>query len=87
MGEGKVRVEEHSVSGDEVVARVKEIAKEGNARRIILKNEDGKTLIEVPLNVGVGVAAGVVLLTPVLAAIGALAALATNLTLTVERED
>ena len=87
MGEGKVRVEEHSVSGDEVVARVKEIAKEGNARRIILKNEDGKTLIEVPLNVGVGVAAGVVLLAPVLAAIGALAALATNLTLTVERED
>ena len=87
MGEGKVRIEEHSVSGDEVVAKVKEIAKEGNARRIILKNEDGKTLIEVPLNVGVGVAAGVVLLAPVLAAIGALAALATNLTLAVERED
>jgi hypothetical protein len=86
MGEGNVRTEEFSISGDEAVAKVKEIAQEGNVRRLILKTEEGKTLIEVPLTVGVGVAAGVVLLAPVLAAIGALAAVATDLTIVVERE-
>ena len=86
MGEGKVHTEEFSISGDETVAKVKEIVQEGNVRRLILKTEEGKTLIEVPLTVGVGVAAGVVLLAPVLAAIGALAAVATDLTIVVERE-
>jgi hypothetical protein len=68
------------------VAKIKEIVQEGNVRRLILKTEEGNTLIEVPLTVGVGVAAGVVLLAPVLAAIGALAAVATDLTIVVERE-
>ena len=81
MGEGSVRTEEFSISGDEAVAKVKEIVQEGNVRRLILKTEEGNTLIEVPLTVGVGVAAGVVLLVPVLAAIGALAAVATDLTI------
>ena len=86
MDEGTIRTEEFSISGDECVAKVKEIVQEGNVRRLILKTEGGKTLIEVPLTVGVGVAAGVVLLAPVLAAIGAAAAIATDLTLVVERE-
>jgi hypothetical protein len=86
MGEGSVRTEEFSISGDEAVAKIKEIVQEGNVRRLILKTEEGNTLIEVPLTVGVGVAAGVVLLAPVLAAIGALAAVATDLTIVVERE-
>lgn len=60
---------------------------EGNVRRLILKTEGEKTLIEVPLTVGVGVVAGVALLAPVAAAIGALAAIATDLTLVVEREE
>jgi Flp pilus assembly pilin Flp len=73
--------EEFKLSGDEVIAKVKEIIREGNARRLILKNENGVTLIEVPLTVGV---VGAVLL-PVWAAIGAAAAVAARLTLIVEK--
>jgi hypothetical protein len=60
---------------------VKELVREGNVRRITIKNEEGRTLIEIPLTIGV---IGTVLL-PVWAAIGAIAALAANLTLAVER--
>lgn len=80
--EEQVRKEEFQVSGDAVVAKIKELLHEGNIRRIILKNEDGKTLIEIPLTIGV---VGVLLL-PVWAAIGAIAALAANLTIVVEKE-
>lgn len=75
------RVEEFNVSGDELLARVKQIVHEGNVRRLIIKNEDGRTLLEVPLTIGVIGAA----LLPVFAAIGALAALATRCTIVVER--
>lgn len=81
MSEEKVRTEEHKVSGDDLVAKVKELVHEGNIRRIIIKNEEGKTLIEVPLTLGV---VGAVLL-PVLAAIGAIAALVTDCTIVVEK--
>lgn len=74
-------VEEFRVSGEAVLAKVKELVREGNVRRITIKNEEGRTLIEIPLTVGV---IGTVLL-PVWAAIGAIAALAANLTLAVER--
>lgn len=83
MSEEKVRIEEHKVSGDDLVAKVKELVHEGNIRRIIIKNEEGKTLIEVPLTLGV---VGAVLL-PVLAAIGAIAALVTDCTIVVEKVD
>ena len=85
MSEERIGTEEFSISGDEAVAKVKELLREGNVRRLILKTEEGKTLIEVPLTVGVGVAAGMVLVAPVWAAIGALAAIATDLTIAVER--
>ena len=75
--------EEHKVSGEGLVARVKELVHQGNIRRIIIKNDDGHTLMEVPLTVGV---VGAVLL-PVWVAIGALAALAANYTLVVETVD
>ena len=75
------RSEEFKVKGDAVVARLKEMLHEGNIRRIILKNEEGRTLIEIPLTLGV---AGVILL-PVWAAIGAIAAVAANLTIVVEK--
>lgn len=81
MSEEKVRIEEHEVSGDDLVAKVKELVHEGNIRRIIIKNEEGKTLIEVPLTLGV---VGAVLL-PILAAIGAIAALVTDCTIVVEK--
>ena len=77
------RSQEFTISGDEVVAKVKELIHEGNVRRIIIKNEEGRTMLEVPLAIGViGVA-----FMPVLAAIGAAAALATRCTIVVERDE
>ena len=83
MTEENIRKEEFSVSGEEVVKKVKELVREGNIRRIIIKNEEGKTLIEVPLTVG---AVGIVLL-PIWAAIGAIAALVTKCTIVVEKRE
>lgn len=73
--------EEFTVSGDAVVSKIKELLHEGNIRRLTIKNEEGRTLIEIPLTIGV---IGTVLL-PVWAAIGAIAALAARLTISVER--
>jgi len=81
MSEEKIRTEEYNVSGDSLVAKVKELAHEGNIRRIIIKNEEGKTLVEIPLTWGV---VGM-LLAPSLAAIGAIAALVTDCTILVEK--
>lgn len=83
MEQENFKREEFKVTGEEVVKKVKELVKAGNIRRIIIKNEEGKTLIEVPLTLGV---VGAVLL-PVWAAIGAIAAIATNLTIVVEKRD
>jgi hypothetical protein len=74
--------EQFKISGEEVVAKIKEIIKEGNARRIIIKNEKGDTMLEVPLTIG---AIGA-LVAPVLAAVGALAALMTKCTIIVEKK-
>jgi hypothetical protein len=71
--------EEFKVNGDDLVRKVKEIIREGNARAIIIKNEEGKEIIQVPLTIG---AVGA-LLAPPLAAIGAVAALVTNCTIVV----
>jgi hypothetical protein len=76
------RTEEHRVSGEGLVAKVKELIHEGNVRRIIIKNEEGRTLLEIPLTVGV---VGAVFL-PVLVALGAIAALAKSYTLVVEKQ-
>lgn len=76
------RTQEFSLSGDEVVAKVKELLREGNIRRISIKNDEGRTMLEVPLTIGVVGAA----LLPVFAAIGAAAALATRCTIVVERD-
>ena len=76
------RTQEFTLSGDEVVAKVKELLHEGNIRRITIKNEEGRTMLEVPLTLGLIGAA----LLPVLAAIGAAAALATRCTIVVERD-
>lgn len=83
----KTRTEEFRVDGDKVIGKIKEILNEGNVRRIILKNDDGKTLIEVPLTVGVGIAGVTVIIAPVLAAIGAIAALVAKVSIVVERVD
>jgi hypothetical protein len=75
-------MEEFKISGDELLAKVRAVLHEGNVRRLIIKNEAGDTLVEVPLTVGLVGAA----LLPVWAAIGAIAALATDCTIVVERE-
>lgn len=83
MNDEKVKYEEFRVDGDALVSKIKEIIHQGNVRRIIIKNESGETLIEVPLTLGV---VGAVLL-PVWAAIGAIAALAARFSIVVERVD
>lgn len=75
--------EEFKVSGSDIIDTVKRVVAEGNARRIIIKNEAGETLIEFPLTIG---AIGA-LIAPVLAAVGAVAALVTKCTIVVERRD
>lgn len=74
--------EDFKVKGDALLSKVKEVVHQGNVRRIIIKDGEGKTLIEVPLTVGV---VGV-LVAPVAAAIGAIAALAADYSIQVERE-
>jgi hypothetical protein len=77
----KTRTEEFRVNGGEILNKIKEVIHEGNARRIILKDEHGKIFMEIPLTVGVVGA----LVAPILAAVGAIAALASNLTIVVEK--
>jgi hypothetical protein len=74
--------EEHKVSGEQLVTRVKELIREGNVRRIIVKDEESQTVMELPLTIGVVGA----LLLPALVALGAIAALAAHYTLVIERE-
>ena len=78
----KTTKEEFKVNGEELLAKVKQLINEGNVRRIIIKSKDGKNLVEFPLTIGV---VGAVL-APILAAVGAIAALVTECTIIVERE-
>ena len=81
MSEQTIRTEEYVVSGDKLVAKMKDLIHESNIRRISLKDEQGKTLIEIPLTLGVLGA----LLIPTWAAIGAIAALVADLRIVVEK--
>ncbi|MEI6529249.1 MAG: DUF4342 domain-containing protein [Candidatus Falkowbacteria bacterium] len=74
--------EQFKVYGHELVKKIKELIKEGNVRRIIIKNEKGKEMMEIPVTFAVVGA----FFAPVLAAIGALAALMTKCTIEVERK-
>jgi hypothetical protein len=77
----QMHTEEHRVSGERLVAKVKELIHQGNVRRVIVRNDDGHTIMEIPLTIGV---VGAVLL-PAFVALGAIAALASNYTLVVEK--
>lgn len=81
--DGTTTTEDFKVKGDELVAKLKELLHEGNVRRVIVKNEEGNTLVEIPLTIGVVGA----LLAPVWAAVGAIAALVTDCTVTVEHRE
>lgn len=75
------RTEEFTVNGDEILAKIKQLLHEGNIRRIIIRDREGRTYMEIPLTVG----AAAVILAPALAAIGALAALVSEATIVVEK--
>ena len=79
--EKKTRTEEFKLNGDEILNKLKELLHQGNIRRIILKDESGKTFMEIPLTVGV---VGAIII-PVWAAIGAIAALVSKLTIVIEK--
>ena len=79
----KVQIEKIKVFSEDAMKKVNEIIREGNVRRISIKDKNGKTIAEFPLTLGVVGAA----LAPVVAAIGAIAALVSDCTLMVERED
>ena len=81
MTEERFNTEEFKVSGDALLQKVKELIHEGNIRRVMIKNEEGRTLIDIPLTWGVVGS----LIAPQLAAIGAVAALITNGTIVVEK--
>jgi hypothetical protein len=81
MAEKKTRTEEFNVNGEELLTRIKELLRQGNIRRVIIKNKEGRILMEIPLTIGVVGA----LLAPTLAAIGAIAALLTEATIVVEK--
>jgi len=81
MSDEKVFTEEFQVDGDELLSKIKELVHAGNIRRIIIRNEKGKTLIDIPLTIGV---VGV-LLAPQLAAVGAIAAVLSKGSIVVER--
>ena len=80
---GKVLTEEFTVSSDDLVKRVKDLLHEGNVTRIIVRDQEGKILLEVPATAGLIGA----ILAPWLAALGAVAALVTECTIAVERRD
>ncbi len=79
----KVTREEFSVSGDDLIRRVRELLHEGNVTRVIVKDDKGKVLLEIPATVGV---IGAVI-APWLAALGVIAALATNCKIVVEKRE
>jgi hypothetical protein len=82
MSDDKFSTEEFRVNGEELIARIKNLINEGNIRRVIIKDKEGKVVFEIPLTFGVVGA----LIAPQLAAIGAIAALLTEATVVVEKK-
>ena len=79
--------EEITVTGQELVERIKKLVAEGNVRRLIIRKPDGESLLEIPLTAGVVAGGAVTIMAPVLAALGALAALLTEFKVEVVRTD
>ena len=80
MDENK-KTEEYSINGEDLVAKIKDVIKQGNAKKITIKSKEGNEILSFPVTVGV---AGIVL-APIFAAVGAIAALATECTIVIER--
>jgi hypothetical protein len=87
MDQNTTKYDEFEVAGEHLLAKVREVMHEGNVRRIILKREDGSTLIEIPVTTGLAVSVLTAAFAPALVAVGAIAAVVSHVTLVVERED
>ena len=83
----KVTVEEFKISGDILVAKIKELIGQGNIRRISIKNKEGRALIKIPMTVGAigGILSAVVF--PVVTAVGVIGAMVAHLTIVIERQE
>lgn len=81
----KTWYEEFTVSGSELLEQVKGLIREGNVRRVFIKNDKGESILEIPLTAGLAVTAVTAVIAPVLVAVGAIAALLTKVTIGVER--
>lgn len=80
MGEEK-KTEEYTVNAEDLMSKIKAIIREGNARKVTIKDKDGKEFLSFPLSVGVvGIA-----LAPVFAAVATITALATECTIVIEK--
>jgi hypothetical protein len=81
----RTTVEEIEISGSQVVDRVKELIAEGNVRRLIIRTAKDETLLEIPLTAGVAIGGLVTFFTPLIAALGAMAALLANVKIQIVR--
>jgi hypothetical protein len=79
--------EEFRIDTDNLIAKFKELVNEGNVHRISIRSDEGKTLFEVPLTMGIAGAAAAIFLAPALAALGVIAALMKQVTVVVERTE
>ncbi len=77
--------EEFHIDTDNLIAKFKQLVNEGNVHRISIRSDEGKTLFEVPLTMGLAGAAAAIFLAPALAALGVIAALMKKVTIVVER--
>jgi hypothetical protein len=84
--EHRTLTEEISVRGSELVDKVKALIQEGNVRRLVVRRPSGEVLVEIPLTAGIGIAGLLTLMTPVLAALGAMAALIADFRVQIERD-
>lgn len=78
--------EKYTVSGDKILSKIKELIQQGNVRRVRLVHE-GRSIIDIPLSIGAPAAAVGILTAPLLAAVGAFAALVTECTIEIEKTD
>jgi hypothetical protein len=83
---GKRWTEEIEIAAGDLVATVKNLVAEGNVRRLIIKNTEDRSLLEIPLTAGVVIGGTLALLAPVLAALGALAALLSKVKIVIVRD-
>jgi hypothetical protein len=86
-GQKSKLVEELEVAGSQLVERVKELIEQGNIRRLIIRNQEGRTLLEIPLTVGVVAGGAIAVFWPVLAALGVIGGIVAKLKIEIVRED